>query len=129
MKRTSKDYVCPFCFYPVEKCKCELYPQGLILIDEPMQYAIQKLNEHGYKTIDCCAGHEEDKIKNTYLSFYVKPECQYIPNGFTWEKHHGFVLRYIYHCKNTEQFLEEQKIVIDNLNRWVDDLCADRNVQ
>ena len=93
-----------------------------------MQYAIQELNAHGFKTIDCCAGHVEDKIKNTYLSFYTKPKCEYIPNGFEWEKHHGYVLRYIYNDRRgKEWFLLEQKIVINNLNKWVDDLC--KNVQ
>lgn len=126
-KRTHKDYVCPKCFYPIENCKCNLYPQELILIDEQLQYAIQKLNAFGYRTIDCCAGHIEDKIKSTYISFYIKIATENLPAGFQWEKHHGYVLRYIYRNLTKERFLAEQAVVIRNLNKWVDDLCG--NVQ
>ena len=122
IRRRSRDYVCPKCFYSPEKCKCDLYSQFLILIDYPMQYAIQELNKHGFKTMDCCAGHYDDKIYNTYVSFFQKPS-EILPDGFKAETNRSaYVLRHIY--KNKDDFLDNQRNVIESLNIWVNKICG-----
>lgn len=97
---------------------------SLILIDEKMQYAIQKLNDACIFTVDCCQGHFEDNIPNTYISFIHK--ITDAPKKFEIEKD-GKIIRYIY--KNTKSkidFKKEQEEIINNLNKWVDEKTENR---
>lgn len=90
---------------------------SLILVDEKMQYAVQKLNDAGIFTVDCCEGHFGEKIPNTYLSFVRKIDS--CPEQFKIEN--GKVIRHLYKNLNSKKgFKEEQEEVINSLNKWVD---------
>lgn len=54
-------YVCPSCIRRVEDCRCRNYPFYLVQIDTKMVPIIRMLNQKGYRTTDCCAGHPEEK--------------------------------------------------------------------
>ena len=115
IKKKNTDYVCPVCFRRANNCICQFYSLSLILIDEKLQYAIQTLNDKGHKTIDCCEGHFEDKIPNTYISFRDRLiDC---PKGFKIERNN--IIRHVYKKTTKEQFKEEQKEMIENINKWV----------
>lgn len=98
---------------------------NLILIDEKLQYAIQKLNDANIFTMDCCEGHFEDKIPNTYISFVKNRKLFNAPKGFIIENEN--VIRYVYkNTKSRNDFKKEQKEVIENLNKWVDEKTGSR---
>ena len=52
-RRAAKNYVCPVCFRRPNKCICDCYSMSLILVDSKLQYAIQKLNDANFFTVDC----------------------------------------------------------------------------
>lgn len=123
-RRAAKNYVCPVCFRRPNKCICSCYSMSLILIDSKLQYAIQKLNDANFFTVDCCEGHFENKIPNTYISFVKNRKFVDAPKGFEIEN--GNVLRYTYkNTKSKTEFKKEQEEVINNLNKWVDYLTGD----
>lgn len=65
-------YVCPFCVREIEDCRCEMYPYFLMQIDRMILPIVRILNEKGYKTTGCCAGHpdqEEFLSTGIYISF------------------------------------------------------------
>lgn len=116
--RDINNYVCPVCFRKPNECICPCYSMTLILIDEKLQYAIQKLNDNCFYTTDCCEGHFIDKIPNTYIGFVYS--LNDAPKGFILEDGNK-VIRYIYqNHKSKKEFKEEQKEVIKSLNEWVD---------
>lgn len=118
-RKRSRDYVCPRCFKSPGQCTCSYYSQTLILIDYNLQPIIQKLNEAGYYTMDCCEGHWGDYKMNMYISF-VKP-INSCPIGFQKEK---YVVRHIYKAKTEEEFKKEKEEMIYNLNHWLEELGA-----
>lgn len=122
-RRKLKDYVCPVCFKHPNECTCPYYSQTLILIDERLQYAIQQLNKMCYYTLDCCEGHFEDKIPNTYISFIH--EISSCPKGFKIEDKK--IIRHIYSkSKSKEEFEKEKTEAIENLNNWVNEIIKNR---
>lgn len=124
-RRAAKNYVCPVCFRRPNKCICSCYSMSLILIDEKLQYAIQKLNDANIFTMDCCEGHFEDKIPNTYISFVNNRKLSDAPKGFKIEN--GNIIRHLYkNIKSKNEFKKEQKEVIENLNEWVNEKTGSR---
>ena len=122
-RRAAKNYVCPVCFRRPNKCICNCYSMNLILIDEKLQYAIQKLNDANIFTRDCCEGHFEDKIPNTYISFIH--EISSCPKGFKIEDNK--IIRYIYSKSKSKKEFEKEKIeAIENLNNWVNEIIKNR---
>ena len=93
----------------------------LILVDEKLQDAIQKLNDAQLWTSDCCEGHYEDIVPNTYIGFVNKIKFTDAPKNFKLEKR-GTVIRYVY--KNTKskiEFKKEQEEALKNLYDWVNE--------
>lgn len=91
--RRLKDfaYVCPNCIREVEYCKCESYPYYLIQIDRLILPVIRELNENGYKTTGCCAGHldMEDEFKSTGVYICFDKDYDFsepIPDGAVYSK-------------------------------------------
>ena len=57
-KKLYEEYVCLKCFNQLNKCVCKNYPpKELIHIDKDIQEHIRILNQKGYLTKYCCAGH------------------------------------------------------------------------
>lgn len=121
-RKTANDYVCPICFYRPNKCTCSCYSMSLILIDKKLQYAIQQLNHNNIFTVDCCEGHYEDRIPNTYISFVH--EIKNPPKGFCLVNNK--IIRHFYKAKTKKEFKKEQEEVIKNLNEWVDNQVKSR---
>ena len=88
MRKTYKDFVCPNCFYTLDKCKCDINPYHLIQIDSKIQEHIRILKRKGYITIGSCEGHKE--ICNyIYISFnkdYGFGTIIPLPNEFSFYK-------------------------------------------
>lgn len=96
----------------------------LILVDEPLQKAIQKLNDAKLYTVDCCAGHFEDEIPNMYISFFKK--INNAPQQFKLEKNNT-VIRHIYkNLKSKTEFRKEQEEILENLNEWINENIKNR---
>lgn len=119
-KKKIQNYVCPFCFNQIKNCTCDLAPHTLLMIDNGLQYAIRELNNKHWFTVDCCEGHYEDQIPNTYISFVRPIKLKIIPNGFVLESNN--VIRKIYNKGKKEDFLREKEEIINSLNKWVDSL-------
>ena len=72
--------VCLGCFKPkVEKCRCN---KPYIEIDDDIVEIIKILNEKGYITQYCCAGHVEREIFQCYIKFANKYNFKTRPKGF-----------------------------------------------
>lgn len=61
-------FVCPKCFKPLGECECGNRLDHLVAIDHELQPHVRMLNEKGYETQDCCAGHANGG-GHGYLSF------------------------------------------------------------
>lgn len=119
MKKHIKDYICPKCFNQIQNCICEYSPYTLLMIDEPMQYAIKNLNQKNITTESCCASHYKKKNQETimYISFTECPKE--IP--IDWKKN-GNRIHYKFCPKDKKEFIETQKKEIEKLNQWTDNI-------
>lgn len=86
----KKDYnICP-------KATCH---GKIVEIDELMLPIIQLLNQKGYHTAFCCAGHAYVSTPNTYIKFQDEIDLPMIPHGFNWENEN--IIRKSYNKKDT----------------------------
>ena len=129
-KEMYAEFVCPRCFQQIHKCTCELYPpRNLIQIDLDIQEIIRILNQKGYRTQFCCAGHgDEYKLYNfteIYISFpYPQSILRFdtLPAGFTEDKR-ACVIRCRFPKNLSEvQFAAYHKAALDNLYLWAQNL-------
>lgn len=128
-KEAYINYVCPYCWYTLDNCICELFPPyHLIFIDKNIQEHIRILNEKGYRTTACCEGHRV-KCINTYISFAdAYFEEIDTPDGFKHDKKRK-TITYTYSQKLTEEKMEELKTdKLESLLKWVKNL-PNRNVE
>ena len=113
-------YVCEHCFNGVEECTCESYPWHLIQIDRLLLPVVRSLNEKGYATSECCAGHPDlgygDGI---YITFRAAEQFDSLPGGF----------RYVNNTLSTDfpelsvkEKLEYRDEHIKKLSVWVEKL-------
>lgn len=119
--KNINNYVCPFCFNQIEDCACNFAPYNLIMVDNKLQKAVRKLNQKRYFTVDCCEGHFSNPVPNTYISFVKPVKLSNVPKGFKYEKD-GNVIRKIYHVQTEEEFEAEQKIAIQDIETWIENL-------
>ena len=131
--RKNKDaymnYVCPYCWHTLNKCKCDLFPPyHLILVDKNIQEHVRVLNEKGYRTTASCEGHREVCI-NTYIAFAKDYTNEIdIPDGFKYNKKRK-IISYTYSQKLTEEDMEEiKKEKLRILLEWCKSL-PDRNME
>lgn len=122
-KEAYMNYVCPYCWYTLDKCICRLFPPyHIIFIDKNIQEHIRLLNEKGYRTVGCCEGHRVRCI-NTYIAFaddYFKDIR--IPDGFIYDKKRRMIT-YTYSMKISEEKMEEsKKEKLTVLLKWCKDL-------
>lgn len=98
----------------------------LILIDEKLQGAIQKLNDAHLWTVDCCEGHFDDAFPNMYISFVNNIRFSDAPEKFKLENH-GTIIRYMYkNTKSKKEFEKEKEEILKNLYKWVDEKIKNR---
>ena len=126
-KEAYNNYVCPYCWYTLNKCICDLFPPyHLIFIDKNIQEHIRILNEKGYHTTGCCEGHRERCI-NTYISFpkdYFKELST--PEGFKYDKKRR-TITYTYSTNLSEkemEILKAEKLAV--LLQWINSLPSRR---
>lgn len=108
-KAAYMNYICPYCWYTLNKCTCDLFPPyHLIFIDKNIQEHIRILNEKGYRTTACCEGHAKVCI-NTYIAFADNYfDSTSVPDGFKYDKKRRIV-SYTYSTKFTKEKMEEVK--------------------
>lgn len=115
-------YACPRCFRTVDDCRCRCYPFYLVQIDKLMLPIIRELNEKGYETAGCCAGHiEEEEFKTTGIYIAFKEEYDFdeaFPAGGRYSKL-KHIISYVpaEDCNDLERF---QRYVLDDLLEWAE---------
>lgn len=111
IKKSYKNYVCPYCFRQINKCTCELPVWHLIMVDNSIQEHIQILNKKGYKTTGCCESHYDDNSICIYITFgvdYGFGRTIPLPDGFKVIKSkHG--IEYRFRGKLSEEERNAQK--------------------
>ncbi len=126
-KKLYEEYVCPKCFNQLNKCVCKFYPpRDLINIDKDIQEHIRILNQKGYKTENCCAGHlysYKKSITEIYIDFVNWAELPNIPDGFKKDKNRN-IIRHLFITRNLtdEEFERERQNKLDNLLKWCNEL-------
>ena len=121
------NYVCPYCWYTLNKCICDLFPPyHLILIDQNIQEHIRILNEKGYYTMACCEGHMKDCV-GIYISFVDNYFVDTgVPEGFKYDKKRKIVS--YYSKKLTKEKAEEIKTEkLNTLLEWCKSLPNKNN--
>lgn len=117
-----ENYVCPNCFYPLEKCTCKVFPPYyLLMIDKGMQHIIRVLNKKGYKTIGCCESHFGTDSSNINVIFNTSLDVE-VPEGFVKIKNgNGYAY---YYKKNIdfEDWEKEKKKHLEILKEWSENL-------
>ena len=114
------DYVCPTCLRPVVDCRCESYPYYLVQIDKLMLPIIRELNEKGYKTTGCCAGHLSDNYLNIYICFAEDYDFEEpFPDGGQYSKVKHCISYGVFaeDCDNLEDF---QRETLWKLSDWAE---------
>jgi len=117
-------YVCPRCIRTVDDCRCISYPYYLVQIDTLILPIIRLLNEKGYKTTGCDAGHPEtEKDEFLHTGVYITFDKDYdfggeLPEGAKYSK--------VKHCISfiptpvDDDLLYFQRRVLDDLLEWVE---------
>lgn len=125
-KSMYDNYVCPYCFYTLDKCTCENYPHySIIWVDKGIQEIIRILNEKGYDTQYCCESHEPmDKIYIMFRGRYGFGETLPMPKGFKYIKSNN-MMEYKYGIDNKtrkkmsmEEFETEKHLYLESLLAW-----------
>ena len=128
-KAAYMNYVCPYCWYTLNNCACDLFPPyHLIFIDKNIQEHIRILNKKGYHTTACCEGHINVCI-NTYIAFANNYfDDTETPEGFKYNKKRRIV-SYTYSTKLTKEQMEEiKKEKLEILLDWCNKL-PNRNME
>ena len=118
-------YVCPSCIRVVEDCRCKLYPYYLVQIDTLILPIIRLLNEKGYITTGCCAGHPNTEREHFIIDgIYICFDQDY---GFLNDYPEGAVYEKVKNCirilpkeddlDNLEYF---QQRALDDLLEWAE---------
>lgn len=118
------DYVCPTCLRTIDDCRCEGYPYYLVQIDKLMLPIIRELNEKGYKTTGCCAGHLYENYLSIYICFAEDYDFdQPFPEGGRYSKTKHSISYFVSDedCDNFEDF---QRETLWKLNDWAEMLFA-----
>lgn len=120
-------YVCPSCIRPVEDCRCALYPYYLVQIDKLMVPIIRELNEKGYKTSGCCAGHPEQAefaASGIYIAFADEYDFdEPFPEGARYSKSRH-TLQFTPDVEGYENLVKFQQETLDKLSDWVEMLFS-----
>lgn len=117
-----KNYVCPYCLYTLNECKCEVYPpHHLVMIDIGIQHVIRVLNKKGYKTIGCCEGHYGLMSPSIHIIFNRNYNYK-LPEGFKMVKN-GTGIEHDYNRKISEEDWKiEKKKYLEILTKWAEGL-------
>lgn len=126
-KRNSNsyfDYVCPVCWYTLDKCTCECKPWNLVQIDRGIQKHIRILNRKGYRTLYCCESHSP--LDSIYISFALGAVTDTlfqnypVPDGFKVRSfHNGKTISHRFtNIKEYNDFLANKQKHLDSLLQW-----------
>lgn len=124
-KSIYENYVCPRCFYTLDKCECLSFPHYSIWwIDKGIQEHIRILNKKGYKTEYSCESHRpQDEI---YIVFWGRnfEDGMSMPEGFKYTKTNR-TMRYKYgkdskarNKMTIDEFEAEKKKALGDLLEW-----------
>lgn len=118
------DYVCPSCLRTVDDCRCEMYPYYLVQIDKLILPIIRELNEKGYKTTGCCAGHPSEGYLNIYICFAEDYDFdEPFPDGGQYSKvKHG--ISYMVSSEDCDNLVDCQREILYKLSDWAEMLSA-----
>lgn len=120
-------YVCPSCIRPVEECRCALYPYYLVQIDKLMVPIIRELNEKGYKTTGCCAGHPEQEefvASGIYIAFAEEYDFdEPFPEGARYSKSRH-TLQFIPDVNGYDNLVKFQEETLYKISDWAEMLFA-----
>jgi hypothetical protein len=117
----------PSVWYPCPNAFCTSF-ESLVEIDENILPIVMKLNEKGFITKACCAGHfYQEEIPNCYIAFakvkeyknYITKES--IPKRFEIEYdtiEGSIIIRKNIEYDNLKHFLYDQRDGIDSLLEW-----------
>lgn len=113
-------YVCPTCLRTVDDCRCEGYPYYLVQIDKLILPIIRELNEKGYKTTGCCAGHPSEGYLNIYICFAEDYDFdELFPDGGRYSKvKHS--ISYTASTENCDNLADFQRETLYQLNDWAE---------
>lgn len=118
-KSIYDNYVCPKCFYTMDKCTCDVFPNYHITwIDKGIQEHVRILNEKGYRTQFSCESHTPGG--NMYIMFCNNSFADYvpIPDGFKHIKSNK-IIEHKYDRKISDSEFQEQKGKhLDILLQW-----------
>ena len=116
------NYVCPYCLYTLNKCKCKVFPpHSLIMIDTGLQHIIRVLNKKGYHTIGCCESHYGRLSPSLHIIFDTKYNYD-MPEGFTKIKE-GKGISHDYNLKiSKDDWKKEKKKYMEILKEWAENL-------
>lgn len=114
------NYVCPNCFYTMDKCVCEVYPAySATWIDKGIQEHIRILNEKNYLTSYSCESHSnKDSIYISFYGDYGIGENVSVPDGFKYVKRRKTME---YNYKNNismKEFEREKEKALGILLEW-----------
>jgi len=120
-------YVCPRCLRTVDDCRCPVYPGYLVQIDKLMVPIIRELNEKGYKTTGCCAGHPaEDNfvVSGVYIAFAKNYDFdEPFPKGAKYSKS-GHTVQFTPDVEGYDNLVRFQQETLDALSDWAEMLFA-----
>lgn len=115
-------YVCPYCLEELCDCTCNSYPYYLIQIDREMLPIIRTLNQKGYVTSSCCAGHVRSK-SNIHVQFAdLYDFASEIPEGATYWKGKRAVDFGLLDQPSDEEYLAHQQRALTALLSWAESL-------
>ena len=116
--------LCNKCFKSRKECTCNPTTRGFVEIDDEIVEHIRILNEKGYETTNCCAGHIENIWFTPYITFKNKYNFDTMPELFTYNKR----LKGLYYTNKWEDIKDrkQRQVIATNARNvlldWIRDL-------
>lgn len=117
-------YICPHCYYELTECRCSGYPYYLVQVDKHMVPVVRLLNQKGYITTACCAGHLDNlRGRTIYIAFDKEHKFENsLPVGAEYAKTGRCVQYRIPEEMTGSEFVPFQSECIERFMKWADSL-------
>lgn len=113
-------YVCPTCLRTLDDCRCEGYPFYLVQIDKLILPIIRELNEKGYKTTGCCAGHPSEGYLDIHICFAEDYDFdEPFPDGGRYSKV-KHCISYAVSAEDCDNLADFQRETLYRLSDWAE---------
>lgn len=118
-----ESYVCPYCLYDIDECKCDEIPLSINRIETWSRTIQRKFREKGFGVYFAGASNTYVEDSPLLIGFQMYTKYKFenkIPKGWKYNSN-GFLI-YSMKSNNTKDLISERDIELEKLAAWIDTL-------